>query len=47
MSKPKKIPAYLTAEEIWRLFAVIESPRGSLHIPHELTTVGCGRANWT
>jgi hypothetical protein len=27
MPKPKKIPAYLTAEEIRRLFAVIESPR--------------------
>ena len=27
MPKPKKIPAYLTAEEIRRLFAVISSPR--------------------
>jgi hypothetical protein len=27
MPKPKKIPVYLTAEEIRRLFAVIESPR--------------------
>ena len=48
MAEAKKNPAYLTAGEIRRLFAVIESPRDSGHIPVLIERrENCHAAEWT